>query len=340
MLRVGIIGFGFMGRMHFNCYKKCDDIQIVALCDAEVERIKNPNAGGNIPLDDQDFDLKGVELFTDFDEMLDKAELDALSITLPTFLHADFSCRALAKSVHVICEKPMALNLSACDQMIAAANDSGKVLQIAHCIRFWPEYIKAKELVDSGKYGKVAVASFRRLSAPPTWSQENWLASIERSGGMELDLHIHDADYVQCLLGRPKAVHAAGCEQPGGGLGHITTQYFYDSGAAVMAEGGWLLAPTFGFEMSFLLVLEQATIVFDSSREPAFRVCPADGEAFTPEVAEGDGYSRQIDHFLRAVRGEKVEEIISLESSRDSIRLVDAERRSAATGETVALDWA
>ena len=106
-----------------------------------------------------------------------------------------------------------------------------------------------------------------------------------------------------------------------------------------MAEGGWLLKPSFGFEMSFLIVLEDATILFDSTRDPAFRVCPAEGEAFTPELAEGDGYTRQIGHFLRSLRGEDVEDIISLEGSRDSIKLIDAERRSAATGETVTLDW-
>lgn len=340
MLNIGILGFGFMGRMHFNCYKKRNDIRIAAICDADLGRITDPKAAGNIPLEGNEFDLADIEIFADFDAMLDKVKLDALSITLPTFLHADFTCKALARGIHVLCEKPMSLDVAGCNRMIAAAEQSGKVLQIAHCVRFWPEYQKAKELVDSGIYGPVLAASFRRLSARPTWSQENWLGNVQRSGGMELDLHIHDTDYVQHLLGRPKSVHATGYRQPEGGFGHIVAQFNFDSGAAVYAEGGWLLQPSFGFEMSFNLVLEKATILFDSTRKPAFRVCPADGDAFTPEVAPGDGYTRQIDHFLRAARGETVPPIVTPSSSRDSIKIVDAERRSAETGQTVALDWA
>jgi predicted dehydrogenase len=97
------------------------------------------------------------------------------------------------------------------------------------------------------------------------------------------------------------------------------------------------MASTFGFEMSFVIVLERATIVYDCTRTPSFRVCPADGPAFTPEVSAGDGYSREIDHFARAVAGEKVEPVVTPEQSRDTIRLVLAEKQSAREGKPVTL---
>jgi len=231
----------------------------------------------------------------------------------------------------------MALNVEDCERMIAEAGRSGKVLQIGHCVRFWPEYAKAKEIVDSGEYGKVIAATFQRLGAAPTWSIDNWFLDEKRSGGVALDLHIHDTDFVQYLFGVPRAVCSFGAKGPGGGLVHIVTQYLYGDDKVVTAEGGWAMMPTFGFEMSFNIVLEKATLVYDLTREPAFRVCPAGGEAFTPEVQEGDGWFLEIAHFAKAVRGEKVEEITTLEQSRDSVRIVAAEKESAAKIEKVSI---
>ncbi len=329
MLRIGIVGFGFMGRMHFRCWQDRQDAQVVAVCDA------NPNikedtkkAIGNIDGAASAIDFEGIELFSDFDAMIENANLDAISLTLPTYLHVEFSERALARGVNVLCEKPMSLDVAGCERMLAAAQKSGKTLQIGHCLRFWPEYVKAKEIVDSGKYGKVLAGTFQRLGAPPGWSQDNWFIDEKRSGGVALDLHIHDTDYVQYLFGMPKAVYSQGSRGKGDALIHIVTQYVYEDDVVVTAEGGWGMMPGFGFEMSFNLVMETATIVYDLTREPAFKVCPAEGDAFTPELATDDGYIAQVDHFARTIQGQDVPEVITLEQSRDSVKIVTAERQS------------
>ena len=329
MLRIGIVGFGFMGRMHFRNWSAVEGADVVAICDA------NPNikedtkrAVGNIAGAEGEIDFTGIDLYHDFEEMLGKAQLDAISLTLPTYLHADFSERALAGGVHVLCEKPMALDVEECDRMIQAAHRSGKVLQIGHCVRFWPEYAKAKEIIDSGRYGRVVAAMFQRLGAPPGWSVDNWFVDEDRSGGVALDLHIHDTDYVQYLFGLPKSVCSHGARGPAGQLIHIVTEYEYGEDKLIVAEGGWGMTGTFGFEMSFNLVLEKATLVYDLTRQPMFRVCPAEGGAFTPEVADSDGYRREIEHFVKAVQGEQLEPVITLEASRNSVRIVKAERKS------------
>ena len=338
MLKVGIVGFGFMGQMHYKCWSALEGAEVVAVCDV------NPNieedtkrAVGNIGETEEAVDFSSLRLYTDFEEMLKSAELDAVSITLPTSLHPDFSIKALAAGVNVFCEKPMALNVEDCERMIAEAKRSGKVLQIGHCVRFWPEYAKAKQIVDSGEYGRVIAATFQRLGAAPTWSKDNWFMDEKRSGGVALDLHIHDTDFVQYLFGMPRAVCSFGAKGPGSGLVHIVTQYLYDDDKVVTAEGGWAMMPTFGFEMSFNIVLAKATIVYDLTREPAFRVCPAEGEAFTPEVQEGDGWFLEIAHFAKAISGEKVEPVTTLEQSRDSVRIVEAEKKSAAKMEKVSI---
>ena len=337
MVRVGILGFGFMGRMHFDCYARRDDVRIVAICDANPERVKVDQVAGNVAQTTESVDLSGVEILGDFERMLDTVEMDALSITLPTFLHREYACRALERGIPVLCEKPMALNLPDCDAMIQTAEGCGKVLQIGHCIRFWPAYAKAKEFLDSGRYGELHSLSLRRLSARPTWSHEDWLMNTDRSGGMELDLHIHDSDYVQYLLGMPNAVFSTGVKGGGNHFEYITTQYLYEQNVTISAEGTWTAAPSFGFEMSFHLVAEGATIIFDSTRDPAFRVCPAEGEAFSPSLVSGDGYDGEVDHFLRTVQGEDLPAVTTLESARDSVRIVEAERRSALERKIVTL---
>jgi len=330
MLKVGIVGFGFMGRTHYQCWKKVEGAEVVAICDV------NPNieedtkkAVGNIGDTSEQVDFGSLKVYTDLDEMLANEKLDAVSITLPTFLHPDTSIKALSAGVNVMCEKPMALNSKECARMIAEAKRSGKILQIGHCVRFWPEYAKAKEIIDSGEYGKVIAGTFQRLGSAPNWSIDNWFFDEQRSGGVALDLHIHDTDFVQYLFGMPKAVCSVGATGPGGGLLHISTQYLYDNDTAITAEGGWAMMPSFGFEMSFNIVLEKATLVYDLTRQPAFRICPAEGEAFTPEVEEGDGWFLQIAHFAKAISGAKVDEITTLEQSMNSVRIVEAEKESA-----------
>src|SRR5262249_40573612 len=119
---------------------------------------------------------------------------------------------------------------------------------------------------------------------------------------------------------------------------YTSTQYHYPEGPAVVAESTWRMAPSFGFEMSFVVVLERATVLYDLTRTPAFRVCPAEGPAFTPDRPAGDGYQREITHFARAVAGQPVEPVVTPEQSRETVRLVLAEKQSAREGRRVALD--
>jgi predicted dehydrogenase len=336
MIRVGIVGLGFMGRMHYRCWAAQPGARITAICESNPQVIAAAStaSGGNIAGAAEKLDLSGVKVFSDLKSLLGSGEVDALSITLPTFLHPDMTVEALEAGVHVLCEKPMALSVAECDRMIAAARSSGKILQIGHCIRFWPEYVVAKELVASGRYGKPVAATLRRFSSMPTWSPDNWFADEGRSGGQPLDLHIHDSDYVHHVFGLPDRVSSiADAPQT-----YISTQYHYGTGPAVVAESTWRMAPSFGFEMSFTIVLEKGTIVFDSTRAPAFRVCPAEGAFFTPEVPAGDGYTREIDHFARQVAGEAVDSVVTPEQSRDTVRLVLAEKRSAREGRPIGLN--
>lgn len=329
MLKVGIAGLGFMGRTHYQCWKSIENVEITAICDLNLDMQQETQVSGNIEKTDDAIDLSGLHLYNDFDKMLAGEKLDAVSITLPTYLHTDYSIKALSAGVNVLCEKPMALNVEDCMRMIAAAKQSKKLLQIGQCVRFWPEYAVAKEIVESGRYGRVVAATFQRLSAAPLWSMDNWIMDEKLSGGMALDLHIHDSDFIQYLFGMPEAVCSYGAKGSDGGLKHIITQYLYDDKEKVVtAEGSWAMSPTFGFEMSFNIMLEKATLVYDMTREPVFKVCPIEGKEYTPEIEAGDGWLLEIVHFARALNGEKVEPVTTLEQSMNSVKIVLAEKES------------
>jgi len=339
VMRVGIVGFGFMGRMHYACWRRLPDARIVAVCDVNPGVFEKGTDGvGNIEGATDDVDFAALEIYSDFDKMLSSANLEAVSITLPTYLHTDFSIKALEAGVNVLCEKPMALNAADCDRMIETAQKSGMVLQIGHCMRFWPEYVEAERIVSGGAYGAVTAATFQRLCARPRWAWDGWAVDQSRSGGMMLDLHIHDTDFVQHLFGIPRAVRSFTAGESGRAPTHVVTHYLYGGEKVVTAEGSWAAMPSFGFEMSFNILLERASLVYDCTREPALRVCPAEGEAFEPELPGEDGYFYEIEHFAKKVKGESVEEVITLRQSRNSVRIVEAEKESAAMDRKIAIE--
>ncbi len=188
--------------------------------------------------------------------------------------------------------------------------------------------MQAKQIIDSEQYGKVLAASFQRLSLTPTWSWDNCFLDGNRSGGAMLDLHIHDTDFVQHVFGIPEEVFSRGVIGPSGDYDHTVTQYLYDDQKVVTAEGGWIMAPEFGFEMSFKIMLEDATLLYSSAQQPTLKICPKEGEMIIPEVEDGDGYSFEIQHFVNLISGESVQSVITPEQSADSVKIIEAEKES------------
>lgn len=218
--------------------------------------------------------------------------------------------------------------------MLDAAARAGRHLQIGHCIRFWPEYVKAREIVTDGAFGRVISAAFRRFSATARTRRGCWFEDASQSGGMLFDLHSHDTDFVQHLFGLPESVSSHG-DRTSGGANHILTAYRYAGAPLVTAEGGWAMTPSLGFQMAFTLVLEKAVVCFDSKRSPTLTVYPETGEPFSPPLEAGDGYERQIRHFIGRIRGERMPSVIPPHDALTTLRLLEAERESLTTGQAV-----
>ena len=197
-LKVGIIGTGGISECHVSGYKELENVEIYAMCDINEERVKEKT------------EKHGVErVFTDYNEMLDKCELDAVSVCTWNNSHAPISIAALKKGVNVLCEKPMAMNAGEALEMKQAAEDSGKLLMIGFVRRHGNDCAILKDFIEAGDLGDIyyTKANYIRRNGNPG----GWFSDKSRSGGGPLiDLGVHVIDLVRYLSGNPKPVSVYG----------------------------------------------------------------------------------------------------------------------------------
>jgi predicted dehydrogenase len=168
MIRIGIIGMGGMGWFHASRYFQIPGVQLAAIADCRPDRLEAQHAVQiNIENKLAPPDLSGVARFSDGAALIAQAGVDVIDICLPTFLHARFAIAALKAGRHVLCEKPMALNLEDAQAMIAAAREAKRKLMIAQCIRFWPEYQYLQQTVQSGALGPLLALNLVRMGGRP-----------------------------------------------------------------------------------------------------------------------------------------------------------------------------
>jgi len=340
MVNVGIVGLGFMGLTHIRAYRQIPQARIVAICDA----VRLPADGnlssvaGNIATTDTiQFDMSVVKGYRDFHQMLENPEVQLVDICLPTPLHAPVSIAALKAGKHVLCEKPLARSVAVCKSIVDAARGAKGFFMPAMCLRFWPEWVWVKQAIAGNRYGHVLAAQFRRLSAPPGWSQSTYLKG-EDSGGALLDLHIHDSDFVQFCFGRPRRVFSTGLSRISGAIDHVVTQYEVSGGACVFAEGSWLMTPAFGFNMSYLVLFERATVDYDSNRGPNALKLFVNGEE--PRVIHcegGDGYVGELQHMIESIEAGRPPSVVTAQDGMSAVEICEAEEQSIKTGNPVTL---
>lgn len=339
MLKVGIVGAGFMGSMHANVYANLPDASVTAVADLYAEKARKLN----LP--------HGAQIYSSIEELLGKSGVDLVDICLPTYLHAESVVKAAQAGRHIMCEKPMALTLDEADSMIQAADKADVGLFVAHCIRFWPEYQVLKEFFDKGTLGPLTSLACSRMSPLPTWGWDNWLLEPHRSKSAALDLHIHDTDYILYLLGKPVSVFSRGKHDEKGWV-HIFTEFKYPSNVAVTALGGWDFPPNFAFNMAFLAVFERGAMQMDLAKTPSFVVYEEGVEQpYTPPVPKPQvgavesggnisdlgGYFNEIQYYINCLLAGERPTIVTPHTSRDSVETVLAEIQSAETGKEVFL---
>lgn len=333
MIKTGIIGLGFIGQMHLANLSKSGLAEVVAVADKNPANLSGEGgAVGNIAIEN-DINLEDVTKYDDGDKLLQDRNVEAVFIAVPTYLHKEYILKAFEARKHILCEKPMTLNTEEGQDVLAALKGYDKVFMVAHCIRFWPGYAKAYEIIRDGTYGKVLWADFTRNSPKPGWSWKGWMMDEQLSGGAVLDLHIHDVDFVSYLFGKPDRISAGGIREGQEGIQQVMAVYTYDDGKVMTLDGGWNYPPTFPFRMTFCIVLEEATLEFNHLGDMSLHVHTASGEDVVPELASGDGYSREQEYFFQCIESGERPSIVTPESSLESLALVEVERKAVETGQ-------
>ena len=312
-LKVAMIGLGAMGSTHYNLLREMNDVEIIALVDVEAHKVEEKALECN------------ACAFTDINEMLSCEKPDFVIICTPSYLHAEHAIAVMNNGIHVLSEKPAALNEDDIVALYSCADETNVFYMVANVLRFWPEYIWLKENVISEQYGKLMNLQLYRQGEAPKYSWQNWMMDIKRSGLVPFDLHIHDIDMMIYLLGKPDNVSPY--ESKGVFGQYIETTCEYKSGTRVQARAAWYNCPV-PFHMGYEAVFENGNAVFVNDK---LNFYSAKGEIIIPDmkaslsgseinVANMSGYYREIRYFIDCIKNSKKPSIIS----KDELLIVNS----------------
>jgi predicted dehydrogenase len=338
-INVAVVGLGFMGVTHLRAYLASDSARVAAVCGVSRLPVNGVLRGvqGNIKTNSDDIHLgPQVKVYGKIEELLADGDVELVDICSPTPVHPEQCIAALKAGKHVLCEKPLARTSAAAREVLRVAESSPGFLMPAMCLRFWPGWSWLKQVAEEKTYGRILAARFRRVSEMPGWSKQGIYGGGIDLGGALFDLHIHDTDFVNYLFGRPASVFSTGVINSGGTVDHVVTQYIYPGGPAVHAEGNWLL--TQGFNMSFTIHCERATLDFDLGRGAgAMQVTEQGHAARAIHYDDPDGYVGEIRYMLDCIAKRRRPAIVDAQAAVVALEICEAEEKSIRTGAAVLL---
>lgn len=339
-LKIGIIGCGSIAKhRHMPEYHANNGTEIAAVCDSNEERA---SVFG---------DLYQAKVYTDYKELLANANIDAVSVCTPNYLHAPISIAALNAGKHVLCEKPMATSKEEALEMIEAASNNGKKLMIAHNQRFVPAHKKAKELIAKGEAGKIY--SFRTAfghGGPEGWSADgkaSWFFKKEQAfiGAMG-DLGVHKTDLLRYVLGEEFVEVGAFVETSAKEGADVD-----DTAVCVLKTESGVIG-TLAASWSYVSKEDNSTIIYGEKAilrledDPVYSLIVqyANGETVKYELGGiqtneegGQKSSGVIDHFVESIINDK-EPVIPGSEGKKSLEVILAALESSTTKQIVRIN--
>ena len=328
-MKVGLVGAGFMGVTHAAGWAETEAelIGIVAETTAEATALA------------KQYNLK---IYPDLASML--PDVDVVDICTPTHLHHEMTLQAAAAGKDIICEKPLARTTVQAREMIDACRAAGVKLLVAHVVRFFTEYAMAKASVVRGEVGKPGVIRLNRGSFRPKKPAGNWFLDESKSGGILMDLMIHDFDYARWIAGDVESVFAkkVTTTNPNAPVDYGLAILKHRSGALTHIVGSWAYPPP-TFRTRVEIAGDGGLIEFDSADTAPITNLVAKASSDSPDVglpsspvAESP-YTTQIKEFYSVLLGEK-QPRIEAEDGMAAVQIAEAAIRSAATGKAVVLE--
>lgn len=318
MTTVGIVGLGGMGRTHARHWSAMPDVRL-AVFDVDPERI------GAF---EREF---GAARVANYSALLDNSDL--IDICLPTHLHLEHALRAIEDGIPTICEKPLCLSVADCAKIVEAAEKQNVPFMTAQVVRYFPEFRTANKLVRDGTIGTPAAIRTRRGGAAPKGAG-GWFADPSLSGGVIVDLMIHDFDWIRWTFGEVERVFAQALTYTGTqDIDYALATLTLESGALAHVEATW--ADPGGFRVTFEVCGSGGMIEHDSRRSHTLRTVTSDATFHeSPLAAEDDPYYCELRAFLCAVRENKPVPVTALDGLR-AVAIAEAAVESARTNRAV-----
>ena len=340
---VGIIGAGFVGGLHVEALSRVPGARVVA--------ISSPTPGHAAALAERHH---VPHHFADYRAMLERADIQLVTLALPNYLHCQATIDAAAAGKHVVCEKPMALNLEECDRMIAACQAAGVKLMYAEELCFAPKYVRAKQLADEGALGRVYLVKQSECHYGP---HSDWFWNADLSGGgVLMDMGCHSIEFARWVFGRPRPLSVYAQigtyvhQDRTRGEDHSVCVVEYEGDRIGVAENSW--ARTGGVDDRAEIYGSAGLTVADLLRGSSLVTFSEPGYGYAVEKAPDTrgwtftmfeevwnyGFPQEMEHFVRCVRDDLAPEE-SGEDGRQVIEMICAAYESARTGQKVSLPF-
>ncbi len=329
-MKVGIVGAGSMGNAHAPGWQNTG-ADVVGVLASDV------NSAAQLA------ERLGGRAYDDYAALL--ADVDVIDICAPTHLHRAMVLQAAAAGKHIFCEKPIALTVEDGAEMIAACERAGVRLFVGMVLHFFPEYVAMKAAVDAGQVGAPQVVRMTRASYRPQKPDDNWFMDEAQSGGMLVDLMIHDFEMSRWLAkGEVVRVFAktirSGHPQQLADHGLVILRY--DNGAMAHIEGSWAY-PVPMFSVRAEVAGDGGLIEWDSDKTQPIQLHTHQlTTGVTRDVAlpgsplNQDPWAAEVEHFYRALAHDDPFRVTPLDALR-GLQIALAARASAQTGQPVTL---
>jgi predicted dehydrogenase len=333
-VRVAVLGAGFMGGTHARAYGQMHGVEVAAIYARSAKRA--------VPLADE------VESrwSDDLDALLADESIDAVDICLPSMQHREVAEQAIASGKHVLLEKPIALTHEDGAALVALAKTTPKVFMIAHVVRFWPEYVEIKRIIDSGVIGKPLSVFAARRQPFPAWSEQFTSGLI--TGGAILDQMIHDYDIANWLLGRPTAVTARGIHNSRSKAIDQSQVFVEYADGSAMVDGGMMMPESYPFTATLEVLCERGALEYHfraggrsfEEGEPTSELMYFRDEG-DPErllVEQTDAFYNEVAYFLESVRNGQPATRSTPADALVALDVALAAQRSVDTGKRIVLE--
>lgn len=328
-MKVGIVGVGFMGTTHAVGW--ADTPATIIGFTAETSREADNLAK-----------RYNAKVYPSLDEML--PDVDVVDICSPTHLHHEMALKAAGAGKHIVCEKPLARTTKQAQEIVNACRQAGVQLLVAHVVRFFPEYALAHSAVMEGQIGRPGVIRLHRGSYRPKKPAGNWFLDEEKSGGILMDLMIHDYDYARWVAGDVETVSARRVTEvhPDAPVDYGLVILSHRSGALSHIAGAWAYPPP-TFRTHLEIAGDRGLIEFDSdSTAPIQNLILKASGSDAPDVAlpsspvSESPYTTQIKEFYGALADGKTARVSALDGLV-AVQIAEAALESAHTGQPVKL---